>query len=182
MLNFFGKKKEGRELSNMYRGVVEIDEKKYSFGESAFHGQKYYIISINITDEDRKNELKTYSECFELGGEFDNLNEYEIKKKGGKKLGMELKKEEMEIWENSKLLIQQKICMYKFLNDGNVRNCLMETKDKILIHPCRVSDDKMKFMFWEGRGKMENGELVVLGGNRLGEIWMKIRDENIISM
>ena len=57
MFTFFGKKKEGRELSNFYKGRVTVDGRHYSSGEHAFHGSKYIEIS-KVLDGVRKLEFE----------------------------------------------------------------------------------------------------------------------------
>ena len=40
----------------------------------------------------------------------------------------------------------------------------------------RCSEEKVKDKFWEGKGIVkENGEIVVLGRNMLGNLWMEVR-------
>lgn len=93
--NFFGRKKEGRELSNFWQAPVELtsadgDEsgktRLYSCGEAAFHGSKYLTLYQEIKEDTaRKRQLGEYAEKFELRGEFGRLAPNEIKKKGGKR-------------------------------------------------------------------------------------------------
>jgi predicted NAD-dependent protein-ADP-ribosyltransferase YbiA (DUF1768 family) len=45
VLKFFGRSKEGKELSNFYISVVVVDGREYNCGESAFHGSKYIVVS-----------------------------------------------------------------------------------------------------------------------------------------
>jgi len=68
MFTFFGKKKEGRELSNFYKGRVTVEGRHYSSGEHAFHGSKYIEIS-KVLEGDRKLEFEAYGKKFEEEGE-----------------------------------------------------------------------------------------------------------------
>jgi hypothetical protein len=43
----------------------------------------------------------------------------------------------------------------------------------------RCNDEKVRSRLWEGRGRVIDGKMVVLGGNMLGNIWMKIRDVTV---
>ena len=182
--SFFWKKKDGVELSNFYPSLVKIKDdvviREYNSGESAFHGMKYIEISKQIHCINRKTELFNYGMKFEVNGEYGKLSGADVKKKGGKK-GLLLKENELNVWKDRGEEIQRKICNYKYQHLKEVRECLEKNKDKILIHPImRINNDKLKFCVWEGRGVIENGEFKVLGKNLLGNIWMQIRDENII--
>ena len=178
--NFFSKKKEGRELSNFYEGVIVLEERTYGSGEAAFHGSKYMKVGDTTDDPNRKQELYEYAKKFELGQEFSSLPENEIKKRGGKgKHGMKLGVNEIKKWEELCLDVQREICKYKYENDDDVRRVLNSTTGKVLIHPAmRCNREKVKSRLWEGRGEICDGNLVVLGGNMLGNIWMEIRDSN----
>tara|TARA_Y100000992_G_scaffold275303_1_gene218770 strand:- start:242 stop:787 length:546 start_codon:yes stop_codon:yes gene_type:complete len=178
--NFFSKKKEGRELSNFYEGVIVLEERTYGSGEAAFHGTKYMKVGDTMDDPTRKQELYEYAKKFELGQEFSSLPENEIKKRGGKgKHGMKLGVNEIKKWEELCLDVQREICKYKYENDDDVRRVLNSTIGKVLIHPAmRCNREKVKSRLWEGRGEICDGNLVVLGGNMLGNIWMEIRDSN----
>ena len=180
--NFFSKKKEGRELSNFYEGVVVLDdERRYGSGEAAFHGSKYMKVGDTTNEPNRKQELYEYAKKFELGQEFSSLPENEIKKRGGKgKHGMKLGLNEIKKWEEACLDVQREICKYKYENDDDVRRVLNSTTGKVLIHPAmRCNREKVKNRLWEGRGEICDGNLVVLGGNMLGNIWMEIRDSDV---
>ena len=179
MFTFFGKKKEGCELSNFYKGRVTVDGRKYSSGEHAFHGSKYIEISKELHGA-RKLDFEEYGKNFEEEGEFGMMEGNEVKKRGGKgKCGKKLNEEEIRIWSERSVKVQEKICVYKVENDENVKRVLMSTCSKVLIHPAmRCSEEKVKDKFWEGRGiENENGEIVVLGRNMLGIIWMEIRNK-----
>ena len=171
VLNFFGKKKEGRELSNFWEGRVEVDGRVYSSGEGAFHGSKYMEVS-NVNEGERQSKLEEYGRKFEIDGEFGSMKGTELKKKGGKK-GMMLNEDEIVVWNRMGVIVQEKICKYKYDNYEVVREVLESTRGKVLVHPAmRCNDEKVKSRWWEGR--VVDG--VLLGGNKLGNIWMKIRD------
>jgi predicted NAD-dependent protein-ADP-ribosyltransferase YbiA (DUF1768 family) len=181
VLSFFFAKKIGTELSNFYMCPIEIEfsgtVRCFSSGEKAFHGMKYIVISKELIDEVRKSQLSVYGSHFEVNGLFDMLNGPQVKAKGGRN-GMRLEMDELSIWGEKCVAIQRQICTYKFLHEEKVRVCLQTHKYKVLIHPAlRVSLGKMKNCVWEGRGMIVEGELVILGGNMLGKIWMEIRDK-----
>ena len=80
VLNFTGRNKNGLEvLSNFYKGKIEINGNSYSCGESAFHGEKYLVLS-RFKENERKIELENYGNKFVLMGEFSSLPSASIKK------------------------------------------------------------------------------------------------------
>jgi predicted NAD-dependent protein-ADP-ribosyltransferase YbiA (DUF1768 family) len=179
IFNFNGRSIEGGVLSNFHTGVVEIDGKKYPSGEATFQGSKYLEASKNSSCLKRKADLIEYSEKFQVGGEFAVLPPGKIKGKGGKK-GMALSVEDLKNWTETGEALQRKICRYKFEHEAKVVSCLKNHMTDILVHPSRVSDNKIGERIWEGRGKIVEGKVVVLGGNVLGKLWMEIRDEFLV--
>jgi predicted NAD-dependent protein-ADP-ribosyltransferase YbiA (DUF1768 family) len=188
VITFFDKKKEYRCLSNFWEGMVEIidgDEKRvYLSGELCFHGEKYYRLSKIYKDDYkgyfRGEKLWNYSKRFMVGG--DILSSKDAKMKGGKgKNGLRLNEEELKMWNKLSIDVQYEICKYKLENFEEVRENLIRSKYSVLIHPAmRCNDDKMKDKFWEGRMKIkEDGSFEILGGNKLGNIWMELR-ENLV--
>jgi hypothetical protein len=120
--------------------------------------------------------LIEYGRKFEIGGEFGDLDGNKLKSKGGKK-GLLLSIEELKYWDRMSDIIQWKICEYKYENDDRVREVLCNSRGRLLLHPAlRVSLEKVKMRKWEGRVIEEDDEIVVYGGNKLGWIWMEIRD------
>ena len=177
ILKFFGKSKEGKVLSNFHKEKVVIDGREYNCGEGAFHGCKYIVLS-NMEDGtmERKKLLLEYGRKFEIGGEFGDFDGGKMKSKGGKK-GLMLTMDELKYWNIMSDEIQMKICKYKYENDERVKEVLNCSKGRVLIHPAlRVSLENVKKRKWEGRDVIEDGKMVVYGGNRLGCIWMELRD------
>ena len=86
--------------------------------------------------------------------------------------------EELKYWDIMSDEIQIKICKYKYDTYYRIRELLNDSKGRFLLHPAlRVSLENVKKRKWEGRCVIEDGKMIVYGGNRLGCIWMKIRDE-----
>lgn len=179
---FFSKKVEYNSLSNFWVRDVEICGRVYESGEHAFHGEKYVFISelLGATefepDEERIQKLRDYGKKFEkpcIWGKSGN----EIKKMGGKK-GFALTPRELELWSEVAPRIQKMICMYKMRYE-EVKTDLKNSGTKILVHPAmRCSEEKVKMRTWEGKAIVgEDGEVTVLGGNMLGNIWMDIRKD-----
>lgn len=178
VINFFSGKKEYRSLSNFWENdVIIIDEcsqRIYESGEHCFHGEKYIRLSEQCEDETRKNVLLNY------GGTFIKPSPYKTgavaKKMGGKK-GLLLNSVELKLWSAMSIDIQRKICTWKFNNYEEVRQDLMKSGNKILIHPAmRCSEEKLEnSRIWEGKGVVRDGKIVILGKNLLGNIWMEYR-------
>jgi len=178
--NFFSGKKELRSLSNFWENIVVIkdgdQERFYESGEHCFHGEKYIRLGNVINDTNRKNKLTEY------GSKFLKPSPYktgvEVKKMGGKK-GLYLDKEELLIWNNISISVQKEICAFKIDTYQEVKNDLLKSKSKILIHPAlRCSEIKLeRERIWEGKAVIKDGQVVVLGKNMLGNIWMELRSK-----
>jgi predicted NAD-dependent protein-ADP-ribosyltransferase YbiA (DUF1768 family) len=178
VMNFFFKKEEGKCLSNFWECVVRIEDgdevREYNSGESCFHGEKFVRIGKMCEDEKRKRDLLEYGSRFLRGV---------CEKDGGvvKKMGRKflLSKEELELWYRLSVDVQIEICKYKYENYEEVREELVKSKGKVLVHPAmRCSEEKVKTRLWEGKGVVVDGKIEVLGRNMLGNLWMNLRDEN----
>jgi predicted NAD-dependent protein-ADP-ribosyltransferase YbiA (DUF1768 family) len=177
VMNFFFKKEEGRCLSNFWECLVRIEDgeevREYNSGESCFHGEKFFRVGKLCENENRKRDLLEYGSRFLRGV---------CEKDGGtvKKMGRKfiLSEEELELWYNLSVDVQIEICKYKFENYEEVRNELLSSRGKILIHPAmRGREEKVKTRLWEGKGVVVDGNIEVIGKNMLGNLWMKIRNE-----
>lgn len=183
VVKFFSGKKEFNSLSNFWKCNIIIcneklcSERLYESGEHCFHGEKYYRIGNLCLDENRKKELLEYSNLFLEGS---NKTAAEIKRMGGKKKLL-LNKDELCLWNTISLEVQNEICNYKFENYEKVKEDIIKSGNRILIHPAlRCSVEKVKTRFWEGRTVfLDNGEIGIIGENMLGKIWMNIRDNYV---
>ena len=174
VMNFFFRKEECRSLSNFWKGDVIIEGREYDSGESCFHGEKFIRVSKYCNDEIRKQELLEYGMIFlkSVCEKDGNI----VKKMGRKFI---LNKEELELWYNLSIDVQIEICKYKFDTYEEVRNDLCKSKGKRLIHPAlRCSEEKLKSRLWEGKGVLVDGNITVIGKNKLGELWMILREKN----
>ena len=179
VVNFFFKKEVCRSLSNFWNCDVKILDddvvREYSSGENCFHGEKFIRIGQLCENKERRKELIEYSKGFlKWVGEIDGNK---VKQMGRKLI---LDSDELELWSELSVNIQWEICKYKFEHYEEVRNDLcVVSKGKVLIHPAlRCSEDNLKKRLWEGKGVVVDGKIEVLGRNMLGNLWMKLRDEN----
>ena len=182
--NFFAGKKEYRSLSNFWENDVTIidgiQKRVYESGEHCFHGEKYIRIA-KLSNDENEDETRKF-ELLRHGMTFLKPSIYktsaDAKKMGGKK-GLRLTTCELDKWANLSIVVQEDICRWKVENYDEVRNDLVKSGDKILIHPAlRCSEDKIiKSGIWVGKGIIQDGKVVVLGQNLLGKIWMDIRDK-----
>ena len=165
-INFFSGKKDFRSLSNFWENQVVIQDRVYKTGEHAFHGEKFIRLGLLIEDQERAAKIFDYGTTF--------LNSYDTpamaKKMGGKK-GMALKDYELIQWSKISIDVQKEISKFKFDNYEQVRDDLLKSKGKILVHPALRCTHPEK-CFWEG--KFVDGS--VIGRNLLGQIWMDLRD------
>lgn len=172
VINFFYKKEEFKNLSNFWECIIVIKDREYDSGESCFHGEKFIRVGKLSKDEDRKKELLEYGSKFLKGNCVKNGA---LIKKMGRKLI--LNKDELDLWDTLSIDVQKEICKYKYENYEQVRDDLIKSKGKILIHPAmRCSEEKLKNRLWEGKGVVVDGKIEVVGKNMLGNLWMEIRD------
>ena len=178
VVNFYSGKKEYRSLSNFWENDVTIMDgdkvRIYESGEHCFHGEKYIRLGELCEDETRKQVLLDYSRTFMKPSQYKTGAV--AKKMGGKK-GLLLNSIELQLWITISIDVQRKICLWKFNNYEEVREDLLKSVNKILIHPAmRCSEEKLKTTrIWEGKGVVIDGKIVVLGNNLLGNIWMEYR-------
>ena len=178
---FYARKQKFQSLSNFSSHSIEIrdnqETRKYQTGEHCFHGEKYILVSQHISNLERKEKLLTYGKKFQEPSDFDSP--ILVKRAGGKN-GFTLNSEELEIWDTLNVDVQKKICLYKIENYPEIKEELLKTQDKVLIHPAlRVSITKVKNRKWEGRLVEEDGNKKIIGGNMLGNIWMELRSQII---
>jgi predicted NAD-dependent protein-ADP-ribosyltransferase YbiA (DUF1768 family) len=174
VITFFSGKKEFRSLSNFWEKDVHINNNEYETGEHCFHGEKYIRLGRLSEDKKRKKELVFYGLKFIKPSKYKTGND--AKKMGGKK-GLLLTPEELKLWDELSIEVQIEICAYKFNTYEEVRQDLVKSDNKILIHPAlRTSEEKVKTRIWEGKAIMKDRQIHILGKNRLGNIWMDIKD------
>ena len=177
VVNFFSGKDAFRSLSNFWEGQVVVDSRDYESGEHAFHGEKYTRLGALCEEPTRQRRLLDY------GGTFRRPSPYKtgaIAKRMGGKRGLSLDSNELGAWETISMDVQFEICQWKFRNHKNVRDDLLNSKGRLLIHPAlRCSEAKLASRIWEGKGVVQDGRIVVLGRNVLGRMWMQIRDDDI---
>ena len=182
VINFFYKKKEGRMLSNFWERVVRIvgadgEVRTYDSGECAFHGEKYIRVGETCLDMKRKMVLNNYGRTFMTREDGVVMSGEEAKKRGGKK-GLALSAEECAIWSKIGKTVQEEISLYKFNYYEEVRSFLRASRGNILVHPAmRCPESKVGGKYWEGKGVMVDGQVVILGTNMLGNIWMELRSQ-----
>lgn len=165
-INFFSGKKDFRSLSNFWEYEVIIDGRVYKSGEHAFHGEKFFRLGSQI-DSQRSAQLLDYSKKF-----FDCDTPAMAKKLGGKK-ALRLNEDELALWTSLSIDVQKQISQFKFDTYPQVRDDLLKSAGKILVHPAlRCAPEKC---FWEG--KFLDGH--VIGANHLANIWMQIRDSSL---
>ena len=177
VMNFFFKKEECKSLSNFWECIIVIEDgdkrREYDSGESCFHGEKFIRVGKLCEDENRKRELLEYGSKFLRG--VCEKNGAVVKKMGRKFI---LDKNELDLWYILSIDVQIEICKYKYENYVEVRDDLVRSKGKVLIHPAmRCSEEKVKSRLWEGKGVIVDGKIEVIGKNMLGNLWMNIRGE-----
>jgi predicted NAD-dependent protein-ADP-ribosyltransferase YbiA (DUF1768 family) len=183
VINFFFGKKEYRSLSNFWLNdiiIIDVDTQRiYESGEHCFHGEKYYRLGQHSEDKERKQKLLDYSKIFIKPSQYKTGAT--VKKNGGKK-GLLLNNEELKLWNDISIDVQKEICKWKINNYEEVRQDLLKSDNKILIHlAMRCSQEKLQNCIWNGKAVIVDRKIVILGKNLLGNIWIKYREKYIIS-
>jgi predicted NAD-dependent protein-ADP-ribosyltransferase YbiA (DUF1768 family) len=178
VINFFSGKKEYRSLSNFWEKDViiedNIDKRTYESGEHCFHGEKYIRLGRLSTDKQRKKELIFYGLHFKKPSKYKTCNE--AKKMGGKN-GLVLSPSELEMWHILSVEVQINISMYKYETYDEVKEDIKNSGNKLLVHPAlRTSEEKLMTRTWEGKAVIKDGKVTIIGVNRLGNIWMDLRE------
>lgn len=172
IIHFFSGKKAYRSLSNFWEQEVVVDGRTYESGEHAFHGEKYTRLAEGCEPE-RMKQLLDYGQTFLKPSPYTTGA---LAKRAGGKKGLRLTPEELSRWYGLSLEVQRSICLWKRDHDEEVREDLRKSGTQLLVHPAlRCSEEKVKDRIWEGKGVVVDGQTVILGQNRLGNLWMEIR-------
>jgi len=169
---FFSGKKILNSLSNFAPYPVQLFDINYMCGENAFHAAKFIIVAEHIKESklERAEQMRNFAQQFSA----PDLKPNEAKRLGRK--GFILAQLELDIWSQKCLDIQREISMYKMNHYAKVRDDLISSKNKVLVHTAmRCNEEKAKFCFWEGKAIIKDGQLIILGQNHLGKIWMECR-------
>lgn len=130
---FFFRKKKYQSLSNFSPYPVIIDNsRKYLTGEHAFHGEKYFLLGQTSNDSQRKNKLLSHSKKFLDPSIYDTS--LKARRAGGKS-GLALSVDELLLWDTINEEVQRKISNWKVEKYPEVKRDLLDTENKILIHP-----------------------------------------------
>jgi predicted NAD-dependent protein-ADP-ribosyltransferase YbiA (DUF1768 family) len=175
VVNFFSGKDALRCLSNFWECEVVVDGRVYESGEHAFHGEKYTRLGALCEEPTRQRAMLDYGSVFRRPSPYKTGA---IAKRMGGKRGMLLSGVELGRWESLGMQVQFEICQWKLQHHAKVRANLLSSAGKILIHPAlRCSEAKLASRIWEGKGVVQDGRIVVLGRNALGQMWMQLRDD-----
>lgn len=171
-LKFKNNSREGQPLSNFHKGPVKVNGRMYNGGEQAFHGEKYQLIAESEKDSTERQRLLEHASKFE-SAEDPTLNGNDAKKMGGKN-GYKLTPEQLAAWDNGGAEnVQLQICRYKFRHDPIVRETLVSSMKRPLLH----QDNRAhKGTIWGGKIDKEGNQI---GQNKLGRVWVTVRYEEL---
>eukprot|EP00928_Gymnodinium_smaydae_P091244 TRINITY_DN74946_c0_g1_i3.p1 TRINITY_DN74946_c0_g1~~TRINITY_DN74946_c0_g1_i3.p1 ORF type:complete len:154 (-),score=38.08 TRINITY_DN74946_c0_g1_i3:204-665(-) len=145
-----------------------------------------YLHAAEVSEAPKRGEeLRTYAARFVLGASGGIGAEGLAAKRAGGKRGLALNDSELKGWTEAAEALQLQICRAKVAAAASpeAREALLSTKDAYLLHQENRAKPSTP---WGGRipdlkRKLAAGESVlpteVIGQNRLGHIWMKVRDE-----
>jgi len=143
---------------------IILEDKEFNSGEHCFHYFKYSLIANYC------NDIKRYDELIKHSIKIQNADTSIDAKKLASKSSFKLTNEELNIWGLYSIQYQTKICLEKLKQNENVKNILLETHNKYLLH----QDNRANInTLWGGR--IKDNELI--GKNELGKIWMSIRND-----
>ena len=156
-----------------------IDTIEYHNGEQAFQAMKFNIIAKNTPPGHRRNKLLSQvskimkttipNDARMLGRP---ITKADFKTKKNTYLTrINLTEDEQNIWQRENKNVQMKISMAKLNQIPILREYLLSTQNKYLLH----QENKTKNPIWGGRIQKNTGELI--GKNELGKIWMMIRHQ-----
>lgn len=168
VIKFYSKSKnlKSRLLSNFSETKIKIHDIEFNTGEHAYQYLKFKTIADSVKEQNPKRAEQLINHAQKI---VVSTNPQEAKKMGGTgKLGLKISEQESIIWELEAESIQEDICIYKIENYSEIREYLLNTGDNYLLHQENRAKPSTK---WGGR--IKNGELI--GENKLGEIWMKLR-------
>ena len=174
MIKFYSKSKTHSELSNFHLDIngLTFNDQNFISGEHVFHYNKYMVascVAMTCNEAERSNNLKKYASKF-VGDYFKSP--LDAKRAGSKTKGMTLTSEELKLWNNLAGNIQYQICHLKIKSDDKLKKLLMDTGDKYLIHQDNRANENT---IWGAKVKKDT-EDELIGENKLGKIWMHIRD------
>lgn len=165
-LKFYSKSadKEAAKLSNFLL-QVQVGGKMYKTGEHAFHACKFECVASLYEDGlDRKQKLLGHAKLIETAS-----TPLDAKKLGGRsKCALTLS--ELNKWNSASINVQRQICEYKLARYPCIRNTLIGSKDRYILH----QENRGKKPIWGGRIDKKSKELI--GQNILGKIWMELRN------
>ena len=92
-------------------------------------------------------------------------------KRYSSKKDFQLNDMEIKKWATDALDISAQICQYKYKTYPDIRKLLLDNTDSYILH----EENRNRRPYWGGRINKKTGELI--GENKLGKIWMDIRNE-----
>jgi len=177
VVTFHSKKLDYNSLSNFWEKDVSIKcgnyTRVYQSGEHCYQGEKYFRIAEELNDPVVQKRLFDYGKTFLKPSVYKSALEAFV---GGTK-GLILNQNQLKLWHYLRIEVQYDICRWKFANDDQVKTDLLSTGNKVLVHSNPMCpDNKIVDRFWDGKVVMENEKIKILGTNRLGTIWMELRN------
>ena len=161
-------------MSNFYQGEVVVNGRRYPGGEQAFHGEKFQLIARSET-----MPLSMQKGMLQHASKFQSVADpLMAKTMGGKgKKGYKLLPEQLSEWDQGGAdRVQLEICRYKLRHDTIVRDVLIASGTRPLLH----QDNRAKQnCVWGGRIDKDSGALI--GNNKLGKAWVMMRNEIVIT-
>ena len=165
MFNIMSNNSTLKILVNQSLYPVELHGNTYSTGEHAYQSEKFFHVSKYASDS-RQSALIHHAH------KIKSAKTPQEAKLLGSESSFQLTDIEIEKWNNEKEDIQEKICRYKYENYNEVKHILQNTTDYLLYN----DNTKLNTVSYWG-GHINPKTKRVIGKNKLGYIWMKIRSQ-----
>jgi predicted NAD-dependent protein-ADP-ribosyltransferase YbiA (DUF1768 family) len=164
---FYHKSKDdGMRLLSNFQGKVSYKD-SWALPEVVFHACKFKSVADSLDPmSPRKKLLDAHVGKLEAC-----LDPVMAKMMGGKgKNGFKLFPAELDVWSALSEQRQDEICRRKFRENPNVQKVLANSRGFHLVH---LASRARESEIWGGRVKDNK----LIGQNKLGEAWMRVRDE-----
>lgn len=159
-------------LCNHDDAPVTIDGEYFLTAEHALQHFKLRCAADAATDSGdarRSRELRLLMRLF--AGKATTITAYEQVRQLSRAIN--LSHDELRLWKTRSEAFQERVCLYKFTQSPALRDALRDTGDALIVKQCKTSDPSDPSCFWGGFLDRD-GKLV--GANKLGRMWMRIRD------
>lgn len=147
---------------------VVVRGRQYACGRDCLAGEKLFRFGEVCVDPERQQLLMTMGDL--LRNRQPPYHAFPT---------VEFTDAESKVWnEMLQFMVQKEICEYKYTTYPEVRSLLARAKNKLMLPNGFVDENKPNLSCWAGMAILDEatGNIRIVGENKLGKIWMEIRD------